>query len=102
MLVTHKWPPHETLAFFAEMLVQGYRIQQDKQVHNYAISENESDVVVGTALVDMFSKCGNIDVPHTLVDMFSKCGNIDVPHTLFERMLGQHGVSWKATISACS
>lgn len=47
--------------------------EQGKRVHEYIIRSGlESDVSVGTALVDMYAKCGNIEVAARLFDKISK------------------------------
>jgi hypothetical protein len=39
-------------------------LEQGKQIHGYAIRSGfESDVVVGTGLVNMYAKCGMLTLP---------------------------------------
>ena len=38
-------------------------VKQGKEIHSYIIqNEFESDVFVGSALIDMYAKCGNMDM----------------------------------------
>ena len=47
--------------------------EQGKRVHGYIIRSGlESDVSVGTALIDMYTKCGNIEVAAASFDKISK------------------------------
>ena len=96
---------NEALAFLNEMQIQGIKpnsmtmisilpacanfiaLQQGKQIHGYAIRSGfESNVVVGNALVDMYAKCGNVNIAHKL----------------FERMAERNVVSWNAIIAGYS
>eukprot|EP00253_Pinus_taeda_P013972 PITA_13972 len=96
---------HAALTFFAEMQVQGIKpdstsvsnvlpacanllaLQQGKQIHCYLIKNGlESDVIVGTALVDMYAKCSNINIARKL----------------FERMPQRNVVSWNTIIAGYS
>jgi pentatricopeptide repeat protein len=97
--------PHEALTFFNKMQVQGIKpnsvtmvsvlpacaellaLEQGKQIHGYVIRSGfESNVVVGTALVDMYAKCGNVNIAHKL----------------FERMPHGNVVTWNAFIAGYS
>eukprot|EP01018_Ginkgo_biloba_P025794 Gb_04080 [translate_table: standard] len=62
-------------------------LQQGKIIHDY-ISKNgfESDVFVGTALIDMYAKCGSIDNARYL----------------FDKMRKRYVVSWNAMIAGYS
>lgn len=89
-----KWPPHEALAFFREMQVQGIKpvsinmitvlpvcadllaVEQGKKIHGCVIGSGfESDVVLDTVLISMYAKCGHID---TAQRVFEKMSSRDV------------------------
>eukprot|EP01018_Ginkgo_biloba_P023373 Gb_39406 [translate_table: standard] len=82
---------NEALTLFNEMLCQDIEpdsvimvnilpacahlsaLQQGRRIHGYIVKSGfESDVVVGTALVDMYAKCGNMDLARHLFDKISK------------------------------
>eukprot|EP01018_Ginkgo_biloba_P034076 Gb_04449 [translate_table: standard] len=47
-------------------------LQQGKDIHDYIMKNGlDSDVSVGTALVDMYAKCGNIEIARQLFDKMS-------------------------------
>ncbi|XP_057848841.1 pentatricopeptide repeat-containing protein At3g12770 [Cryptomeria japonica] len=59
-------------------------LQQGKSIHAYLIKSSlELDVVVGTALVDMYIKCGDMELAHQM----------------FESMPTRNVVSWNAMIA---
>eukprot|EP01018_Ginkgo_biloba_P030284 Gb_21439 [translate_table: standard] len=59
-------------------------LQQGKWIHDYTIRSGiESDVSVGTALIDMYAKCGSIEIARQL----------------FEKMSKRDLVSWNAMIA---
>lgn len=58
-----------------------------KEIHCYSLkSEAISDVMIGT----------------TLVDMYSKCGLLNLAHRLFMRMDNKNVVTWNSLISGCA
>ncbi|XP_057873030.2 pentatricopeptide repeat-containing protein At1g11290, chloroplastic isoform X2 [Cryptomeria japonica] len=74
-----------------------------------------SDVVVATALVDMYAKCGSTDKARELFDKipqknvvswncmiagYGKCGSLDKARELFDRMPQRNLISWNAMIAA--
>eukprot|EP01018_Ginkgo_biloba_P028506 Gb_30190 [translate_table: standard] len=60
-------------------------LEQGKEVHGYIIKSGiESDVFVGTALIDMYAKCGSIENARLL----------------FDQMYQRNVVSWNAIIAA--
>eukprot|EP01018_Ginkgo_biloba_P031951 Gb_09797 [translate_table: standard] len=82
---------NEALRLFSEMQLQDIKpdsaimvsvlpacahlsaLQQGEQIHGYILrSDFESDVVVATALMDMYAKCGKIDVARSVLDKMSK------------------------------
>eukprot|EP01018_Ginkgo_biloba_P019414 Gb_16546 [translate_table: standard] len=81
---------NEAMKLFIQMQLQGIKpdpvtiasllppcahlsaLQQGKQIHCYIIRSGfESDVIVVTALIDMYAKCQNIDVSRQLFDKMS-------------------------------
>eukprot|EP01018_Ginkgo_biloba_P003629 Gb_16327 [translate_table: standard] len=59
-------------------------VQQGNRIHNYIIKCGfESDIVVETALIDMYAKCGSIEIARQL----------------FARMSRRNVVSWSAMIA---
>lgn len=61
--------------------------RKGKQIHGFVIRSGfDSDVVVGTGLVDMCAKCGSVNIAHSL----------------FERMPKRNVVSWNAIVSCYS
>eukprot|EP01018_Ginkgo_biloba_P008707 Gb_07635 [translate_table: standard] len=80
----------ETLELFWQMILAGVKpnsvtfasvlpacagltnIKQGKEIHNYIIRSGfESDVFVGSALIDMYAKCGNMDIASLVFDRMS-------------------------------
>jgi pentatricopeptide repeat protein len=60
-------------------------LHQGNRIHGYALKCGlESDVVVGTSLVDMYGKCGSVDMAYAL----------------FDKMPRRNVVSWSAMITA--
>eukprot|EP01018_Ginkgo_biloba_P036695 Gb_15537 [translate_table: standard] len=48
-------------------------LQQGKCIHGYIIKSGfESDIAVGTALIDMYAKCGSIEIARQFFDKMSK------------------------------
>eukprot|EP01018_Ginkgo_biloba_P018799 Gb_11545 [translate_table: standard] len=81
---------NEALILFNEMQLQGIKsdsvtitsllpacahllaLQQGKRIHGYILRNGfESDVIVGTALIDMYAKCGSIDGARRVFDTMS-------------------------------
>eukprot|EP01018_Ginkgo_biloba_P019271 Gb_14392 [translate_table: standard] len=59
-------------------------LQQGKQIHGCIIRSGfDSDIVVGTSLIDMYAKCGSIDIARKL----------------FDKMLIKNLVSWNVMIA---
>eukprot|EP01018_Ginkgo_biloba_P024571 Gb_15499 [translate_table: standard] len=97
-------------------------LEVGKQVHAYVIKVGlESGVCVGSALVDMYVKCGRIEdaqnmfdiMPEhdmvswtavilgyasALVDIYVKCGIIEDARKVFDKMSKQAMVSWNSMI----
>lgn len=83
--------PNEALNLFRQMHQAGIKVntvtiscvlpactilaalQQGKEIHNYAIKrELQSNVSVGSALVDMYAKCGNVEIARKVFDKMNK------------------------------
>eukprot|EP01018_Ginkgo_biloba_P015274 Gb_41648 [translate_table: standard] len=92
----------EALKLFSDMQVAGVKadsatvatvlpacahllaLQQGKEIHNYIVRGGfESDVFVGSALIDMYAKCGSIELAQLA----------------FDRMPQRNVVSWNAIIA---
>eukprot|EP01018_Ginkgo_biloba_P018788 Gb_22440 [translate_table: standard] len=62
-------------------------LQQGKMIHGYIIRNAfESDIFVGTALLDVYAKCGSIETARLL----------------FDKMSTKNIISWNAMIAACA
>ena len=56
-------PNYVTLASVLPSCTHLEFFKQGKEIHSYIIqNEFESDVFVGSALLDMYAKCGNMDM----------------------------------------
>eukprot|EP01018_Ginkgo_biloba_P025790 Gb_04077 [translate_table: standard] len=97
-------------------------LQHGKCIHGYIIrSELESDVLVGTALVDMYAKCNSLEIARHVFDKMSKRnvvswnamivgytknGEPDVALTLFNQMhvgeMKPNFVTMVSVLPACS
>eukprot|EP01018_Ginkgo_biloba_P013181 Gb_21046 [translate_table: standard] len=97
-------------------------MEQGKQVHGYIIKSGfDSDVVLGSTLIDMYAKCGNIEEARLIFDIVSqkdvvlwtvmvtaygKHGHGKEVFQLFEQMkqsgMKPDGITYLAVLSACS
>ncbi|CAK9260361.1 unnamed protein product [Sphagnum jensenii] len=91
-------------------------LKDGKQIHEQIIQSGfESDLFVGSSLIDMYAKCGSIEdaqrvfdrmptrdshgfVGNSLVDMYAKCGSIEDARQVFDRMPRRDVVAWNAMI----
>eukprot|EP01018_Ginkgo_biloba_P025680 Gb_11081 [translate_table: standard] len=87
-----------------------------KQVHTHIIKFGlESNVFVGSALVDMYSKCRGVDDARQVFDKMSvrdvhvwtamisgyaRCGNMEYARQLFDKIHERNVVTWNAMISS--
>eukprot|EP01018_Ginkgo_biloba_P030327 Gb_08618 [translate_table: standard] len=70
-----------TIASVLPACAQLVALEQGKNIHDYIIKSGfESDVYVGSALVDMYAKCGSLEIARQL----------------FDRMSRKNAVSWNA------
>ncbi|KAF6139500.1 hypothetical protein GIB67_005137 [Kingdonia uniflora] len=80
----------------------------------YKLGLDKNNVSLGTALVDMYAKCGNVEVArvifdkmvvknsmswNTMIDGYMRNGGVDEGIDLFDRMSVRDKVSWTALIS---
>ncbi|XP_059075785.1 pentatricopeptide repeat-containing protein At5g27110 [Cryptomeria japonica] len=76
-------PDTDTVASVLPACAQSGALQQGREIHGYAIRSGlETDFVV----------CG-------LIDMYAKCGSIDVANRVFIKMSKKNMVQWSAMIS---
>jgi len=84
MLMSHSKPDSITMVGVLPACSHLGALQQGKSFHDYIIRSGfESDVSVATALIDMYAKCGSIQIARKL----------------FDRMPKRDVVSWSAMIS---
>lgn len=70
-------------------------IRSGKQIHGFAIRHSlDRNVFVGTALVDMYSKCGTIAYAEKVFDEMDEKSS--VTYTIMISGLGQHGMGQRA------
>eukprot|EP01018_Ginkgo_biloba_P007395 Gb_14172 [translate_table: standard] len=68
-------------------------LQQGKMVHGYIIRSGfESDITVGTALIDMYAKCGSVEIARRLFDKMSKRNVISWSAMIEGYGMNGHGV----------
>ncbi|XP_057834759.2 pentatricopeptide repeat-containing protein At2g03880, mitochondrial [Cryptomeria japonica] len=88
-------PNSTTFASILRACAQAGALEQGMAIHqSIKDSKLSSDVLVTTALLDMYAKCGGIDKAH----MYAKCGTIDKAHELFNGMPERDVISWNAMI----
>eukprot|EP01018_Ginkgo_biloba_P031203 Gb_23798 [translate_table: standard] len=66
-------PDPITMVSLLQACVQLGALQQGRQIHDYIIRNGlEMDVFVATALIDMYAKCGSMDLAHQVFEKMSK------------------------------
>eukprot|EP01018_Ginkgo_biloba_P036697 Gb_40434 [translate_table: standard] len=84
MQLAHLKPNSVTMVSVLPAYAQLAALHQGKGVHGYIIRRGfESDVFVGTALIDMYAKCGSIDIARRV----------------FDKMHNRNVVSWNSIIA---
>eukprot|EP01018_Ginkgo_biloba_P040301 Gb_16664 [translate_table: standard] len=69
MLLAHTKPISDTIAIVLPACTSLATLQQGKEMHNYSIKRGfESDVFVGSALMDMYAKCGSMELARHMFD----------------------------------
>ncbi|CAN5976781.1 unnamed protein product [Sphagnum jensenii] len=95
-------------------------LKEGRYIHAEIVQSGcESDVYVGSSLVDMYAKCGSIEdawrvfnimpthdvvawniyLCNSLVDMYAKCGSIEGASKVFNSIPTRDVVAWNAMIS---
>ncbi|KAL6133949.1 hypothetical protein ACLB2K_066182 [Fragaria x ananassa] len=85
-------------------------VELGRQIHAFVTKLSyDSGVHVGTALIDIYAKCGNLQSARLVFDglsgnamitMYAKCGSIEEAFQMFNGMNNRDCVSWNAIISA--
>eukprot|EP01018_Ginkgo_biloba_P008463 Gb_26310 [translate_table: standard] len=108
-------PDSFTLASVLPACANFGALRHGKEVHVYIIkSEFQSNIFVGNALVDMYSKCGSLDNARMVFDKmpernvvswtamiagYAQIGFVDEAHKLFETMPERNVISWTAMVA---
>eukprot|EP01018_Ginkgo_biloba_P018484 Gb_38129 [translate_table: standard] len=72
MLLTNMKPNPMTMVSVLQACGQLGALQQGKLIHDYTIRAGLCDVFLGTALVDMYAKCGCVETARKVFDRMSK------------------------------
>eukprot|EP01018_Ginkgo_biloba_P019043 Gb_02373 [translate_table: standard] len=122
MQVTGIKPDSITIVKVLPTCVQLATLQQGECIHGYAIRSGfESDIFVGTALIDMYAKCGSLKTARHVFDKMSKRniaswnamisgygihGNCDDALALYLQMqesnIKPNDITFVCVLSACS
>eukprot|EP01018_Ginkgo_biloba_P030410 Gb_26158 [translate_table: standard] len=66
-------PNNYTFPFVLKACAGLAALTKGKEIHNYTIKRGyESDVFVGSALIDMYAKCGSLEFAHNVFDKMSQ------------------------------
>eukprot|EP01018_Ginkgo_biloba_P018762 Gb_15183 [translate_table: standard] len=85
MQLTGIWPDKYTVPSVIKACASLLSLQEGVRIHGYVLRSGfESDDVVSTALIDMYAKCGSVEIARQLFDKMSK----------------RNVVTWNAMISA--
>lgn len=92
----------ETLKLFQKMLLQGLMPDKVTFITLVSACSNEGAVTIGQLLHVQIIDCGlhtNVVVGTALISMYSKCGCLENAQKAFENMLEQNVISWNALIA---
>lgn len=93
--------PGNALKLFREMMVQSFSSNDTTMVQVITACGRSNRLKEGRSvhgfLVRSFS-CLSLIIDTAMIDMYSKCGRIDLAHLIFERMQRKNSVSWNAMI----
>ncbi|XP_077240227.1 pentatricopeptide repeat (PPR-like) superfamily protein [Tasmannia lanceolata] len=107
-------PDEATLASTLSACISLGNLDLGKQIHHYIGKELEFSIVLGNALLDMYSKCGCIsearrffdEMPTknviswtSMVSGYVNCGKIDEAREIFERSPARDVILWTAMIN---
>ncbi|KAH0456669.1 hypothetical protein IEQ34_014576 [Dendrobium chrysotoxum] len=88
-------PNHVTISLILPACDPIEGIQAGKQIHGFAIRQHlDNNVFVGTALVDMYSKCGGITFADKVFNFMKEKNR--VTYTTMLSGFGQHGLGERA------
>eukprot|EP01018_Ginkgo_biloba_P034522 Gb_08671 [translate_table: standard] len=109
-------PNSETFTIVLRACSDLTALEQGKQVHEDIVRNGlQSNVFMGSALVDMYAKCGSIEharnvfdnmhqrdvvVWNAMIAGYAQNGHVDEALELFQKMPEQNVVSWTAMIAA--
>ncbi|GJQ97105.1 pentatricopeptide repeat-containing protein [Tanacetum coccineum] len=123
LLESNMLPTQFTYATVCSCCAKLSSISQGRQIHARALKEEiVNDVVVGSALIDMYSKCGEVDEARSFFDTmpvkntitwnemihgYAQNGRGEEGVSLYEEMINQSGVkpdaiTFIAVLTACS
>ncbi|KAL0340836.1 UNVERIFIED_CONTAM: Pentatricopeptide repeat-containing protein [Sesamum radiatum] len=93
--------PGNALKLFREMVVQGFESNDTTAVNVIAACGRSSRLKEGRSVHGFLVKAFNslsLIIDTALIDMYSKCGRVDLAQAIFNRMPSKNLVSWNAMI----
>ncbi|XP_057838193.2 pentatricopeptide repeat-containing protein At5g59600 [Cryptomeria japonica] len=122
MLLSGAIPNSVTVASVLPVCADIASLHHGKEIHAYMVRCGfMSDIIAGSALVDMYAKCGNVEIAHNVFDKFSRAdlvlwntmiagyamhGQSECALTLFNQMQKENmkpdHVTFIGVLSACS
>ncbi|KAK8945041.1 Pentatricopeptide repeat-containing protein [Platanthera zijinensis] len=97
LLARGRSPNHITVSLILPACDPVGGILAGKQIHGFAVRRDlDSNIFVGTALVDMYSKCGGINYAEKVFDCMKERNR--VTYTTMITAFGQHGHGEKALL----
>ncbi|KAL6504013.1 hypothetical protein OROGR_025936 [Orobanche gracilis] len=93
--------PGNVLKLFREMIAQGLESNGSTMVQVVAACRRSNRLKEGKSVHGHLIKafpCSNLIIAAAMVDMYSKCGRVDIARAIFDRMPIKNVVSWNAMI----
>ncbi|KAL0358762.1 UNVERIFIED_CONTAM: Pentatricopeptide repeat-containing protein [Sesamum angustifolium] len=93
--------PGNALKLFREMVVQGFESNDTTAVNVIAACGRSSRLKEGRSVHGFLVKAFNslsLIIDTALIDMYSKCGRVDLAQAIFNKMPSKNLVSWNAMI----